>query len=178
MLLFLATVAAAAPSFGVFVGGGVIGGETNRGEYVSGAPMFGGTVDWRFAYVETWVGLSASAFVAPYRGGEVPAALLQGEVGLGFGNPNASGGVYVGAGLSGGEGGVYARALFPGPAWAPRLGGEVRAFHLGTTNSSGAVLLVRAEFGGKRRSARPPPRGPPPSPPPPVHHDDPYGIRP
>ncbi|MSQ00352.1 MAG: hypothetical protein EXR71_00490 [Myxococcales bacterium] len=176
MLLLLATFAAAAPSFGVFVGGGVIGGETGRGEYLSGSPMLGGTMDWRFAYVETWLGLSASGFVAPYRGGDVPAALLQGEVGLGFGNPNASGGVYVGAGVSGGEGGLYARALFPGPRWAPRLGGEVRAFHLGTTDSSGAVFLLRAEFGGKRGVGRPapPPREPPP-PPPPVHHDDPYG---
>lgn len=165
MLALIAT-ALAAPSFGVMVGAGFIGGESPRGAYSSASPVLAGTVDWRFAFVETWLGLSATAFMAPYDGEIVPAALLQGEVGLGLGNPNLSGGVFLGAGLSGGEGGLYGRALFPGPSWAPRLGGELRLFHLGTTDSAGAVLLARAEFGGRKRA--------PKAPPPPIHHDDPY----
>jgi len=168
MVLALLSTALAAPTFGLMVGGGIIGGDSSRGAYTSASPVFAGTVDWRFAYVETWLGLSLTGFVAPYKGDEVPAALFQGEWGLGLGNPNISGGVFLGAGLSGGEGGLYGRLLFPGPAWAPRLGAEARVFHLGGTDSSGAALLLRGEFGGARRGPKPPP--------PPVHHDDPYGA--
>ncbi len=173
-MLLLVASAFASPSFAALAGGGVISGTADdRREYSSMSPMLAATVDWRFAWVEAWLGVSATGFVAPDGDGVVPAALLQGEVGLGLGNPVSSAGIFFGSGLSGGEGGVYGRLMFPGPGWAPRLGGELRAFHLGETNSSGMVFLLRAELGGIRRPASPPP---PPPPPPPVHHDDPYGA--
>ena len=172
MLLFLASHALAAPSFGVGAGAGVIGGVSAADrQYSSFSPVLAGTVDWRFAWVEVWLGMSGTAFVAPYGDDVVPAALLQGEVGLGLGSRTASAGVFLGAGLSGGEGGLYGRLMFDGPTWAPRLGGEFRAFHLGTVDASGVELLLRAEFGGRLRT--PPPAPPPP---PPVQHDDPYGA--
>lgn len=182
MLLLLVATAFAAPSFGAMAGVGVISGEAGNGrDYASYSPVLAGTVDWRFAWVETWLGLSGTGFVAPYGSGSVPAALLQGEFGLGLGSRTASAGIFFGAGLSGGEGGLYGRVMFPGPTWAPRLGGELRAFHLGATDSSGAALLLRAEFGGGRRGPRPPPPPEPPPPPPeppppPVIPDDPYGA--
>lgn len=170
MLLFVVATAFAGPSFAVMGGGGVISGVADDGrEYSSTSPVLAATVDWRFAWVEAWVGVSATGLVAPEGDGIIPAALLQGEVGLGLGNPVSSAGIFFGSGLSGGEGGVYGRLMFPGPGWASRLGGELRAFHLGATNSSGAAFLLRAELGELRR------RSPPPlPPPPPVHHDDPY----
>lgn len=190
MLLFLATTAFATPHFGLMAGGGVIGGRADDGRsYSSFSPVFAGTVDWRFGFVETWLGLSGTGFVAPYGGEVVPAALLQGELGLGLGSPTLSGGVYIGAGLSGGEGGVYGRLMFPGPTWAPRLGAEFRGFHLGTTSASGMSLMLRAELGESHRPPRrppgppagrpqpppePPPPPPEPPPEPPVQHDDPY----
>lgn len=165
MLLLLATTALAEPTYGAMVGGGMIAGEARGQGYASWSPMVAGTIDWRFAWVEAWVGLSGSGFVAVDRHEDpVPAALLQGEVGVGLGSPTASAGIYMGAGLSGGEGGFYGRVSFPGPTWARRVGGELRAFHLGQFDASGVVLMARAEFGGEggRR------------PPPPVHHDAPY----
>lgn len=173
MLLLLSSMALAAPHFGVMAGGGAIGGEADGRTYTSFSPLLAGTVDWRFGPVETWIGLSGSGFVVPYEDNVVPAALLQGEIGLGLGNPTLSGGVYLGAGLSGGEGGLYGRLMFPGPTWAPRLGGELRAFHLGNADASGMVLLLRGEFGSDEPRRRPhrrgppsgPPRGPPPGPP-------------
>ena len=165
MLLLWASTAFAAPTFAAMAGGGVITGETADRGYASWSPMLAGSVDWRFAWVEAWLGISGSGFVYPNRHEEaVPAALLQGEFGLGLGGPMASGGVYFGAGLSGGEGGFYGRLMFPGPGWAEKLGGELRAFHLGQSDAGGVVLLLRAEFGASAR------RGPPP----PVHHEDPY----
>lgn len=174
MVLLLLASALAAPHFGAMAGAGVIGGVAPNGQgYSSFSPVIAGSVDWRFGIVEAWVGLSGSGFVAPYHGDVVPAALLQGEFALGLGSPMLSGGVFLGAGLSGGEGGFYGRLMFPGPAWAPRLGAEARTFHLGATDSSGIVLLLRGEFGTEPTHRHEPT---PPPPPPPVVHDDPYGA--
>jgi hypothetical protein len=165
MILLLVHLATAAPTYAALAGGGVITGESGDRSYASWSPMVAGTVDWRFAFVETWLGLSGSGFVAPNRHDDpVPAALLQGEFGLGLGSPVASAGAFFGAGLSGAEGGLYGRVMFDGPAWAQRLGGELRAFHLGQSDAGGVVLFLRAEFGPADRRR----------PPPPVHHDDPY----
>jgi hypothetical protein len=167
MLLLLATHALAAPTYAAMVGGGMIGGESAGQGYASWSPVVAGSVDWRFAWVEVWVGLSGTGFLAlDGKQNEVPAALLQGEFGVGLGSPTASAGVYLGAGLSGGEGGFYGRFSLPGPSWASRLGGELRAFHLGQFDATGFVLMARAEF-GEGSSKRPPP--------PPRHHEAPYG---
>ncbi len=165
MLPLILGVALAAPTYSLMAGGGVVTGESAEHSYASWSPVVAGSADWRFGWVEAWLGVSASGFIAPNRQEQnVPAALLQGEFGLGLGTPQSSAGLFFGAGLSGGEGGFYGRVMFPGPPWASRLGGELRAFHLGRFGAGGLVLLLRAEFGSTVATA----------PPPPVHHADPY----
>ncbi len=180
-LLLAVSAAFASPRAGLLLGGGIASGpQDGGGAYASIGPILAGTLDWRFGPVEWFLGASATGLVAPYgTDSVVPIALFQGEAGLGFGSPVASGGFYFGAGLSGGEGGFYGRFTVPTSstgsfAWARRMGGELRFSRMGASDADVIAFLFRAETGGERPRPRRGPPEPPPPPPPPVHHDDPY----
>jgi len=205
MLVSLLVGAALArpPQLGLALGPVVGGGTSTRGTYFSAAPATAVSLTWHLGPLESWVGASGSLLMAG-RGDEVvPAALLQGELGVGIGGAAAGGGLYGANGLSGPMVGLYARATMPRRDWLGRLGLESRLFYAQGTDSTGLALLLRVEpdlRGRERRrsAAAPaepaaeeaPAQGPAPSedeqrpdatPPPapeeapaPTHHDEPY----
>jgi hypothetical protein len=206
MLVSLLVGAALArpPQLGLALGPVVGGGTSTRGTYFSAAPATAVSVTWHLGALESWLGGSASLLVAAQGDDVVPAALLQGELGLGVGGTAAGGGIYGGNGLSGPIVGLYARATLPRRDWLGRLGLESRLFYARGTDTAGLALLLRVEpdwTGADRRAraraegrdgaepavkapaASPPPEpapaedapsAPPESTPTPTHHDEPY----
>jgi hypothetical protein len=191
MLVSLLVGAALArpPQLGLSLGPVVGGGTSTRGTYFSAAPATAVSVTWHLGALESWLGGSASLLMAAQGDDVVPAALLQGELGLGLSGPIV---------------GLYARATLPRRDWLGRLGLESRLFYARGTDTTGLALLLRVEpdwTGADRRAraraegrdgaepavkapaASPPPEpapaedapsAPPESTPTPTHHDEPY----
>lgn len=201
--LLVGTALAGPPQLGLALGPVVGGGTSTYGDYFSAAPATAVTVTWHLGPFETWVGASGSLLLAGSGDDVVPASLLQGEVGVGFGGRALGAGVYGGNGLPGPIVGLYARGTVPGRGWVRRMGLEARLFGTQATASTGLALLVRIEPGRGRPErppvevvAAPPPEEPEAAPvaevpaeppveaqpeptedaetPPPTHHDEPW----
>lgn len=170
--LALCAALAAPPRVGIALGPAVGGGDSALGPYLTAAPAGALTVTWPFGPFEAWVGASASGLVGPYGDDLIPAALIQGELGLGVGGRGGSAGFYAGNGFPGPIAGFYGRVMLPGSGWARRMGVEGRLFQTAVTDSTGFALMFRVEPGRdraeeRRGARRSPPRRPPPGPPPP-----------
>ena len=130
MLLLLPIAAAAPLRFGLGVGPMIGSGESALGSWVSVGPQLTGDISARAGWLEGWAGLSVSGLAAGSDTGTVAAALLEAEVGLGFGIDGFSGGFFAGGGYPGGELGLYGRGTTVAPRWAPswarRVGAEAR----------------------------------------------------
>lgn len=179
MWLFVPLATAAPLTFGLGLGPVVGGGESALGSWMSVGPQLTGDVSVQLGWIEGWAGLSASGLLAGGADGAIPAALLQAEVGLGFGNRMFTAGLYGGGGYPGGELGLYGRGTTRAPRWSPRwakrVGAEARLTWLGATDSTAFSLLFRVEPGERRAKVREPHEVPyEEAPPAPTHHDEPY----
>jgi len=152
------------------------GGELPDGHYSSIAPFVAANYGWRFLFVESWLGGSASLLRSDAGSGAQAAAPLQAEFGAGLGSRSVSAGFYLSAGLSGPGGGLYAQVSFPGGAGMERWGVEARTLSYDRANSAGLALLLRVQpsSGGSRKGKAKAEETPAADE---VHHEDPYGVR-
>ncbi len=159
--LLVGTALAAPPRLGLAIGPVMGGGTSTHGSYFSAAPAANVTVTWHLGPFESWVGASGSLLLAGYGDEVIPASLLQGEIGVGFGGEAVGAGFYGGSGFPGPILGVYGRATLPGDGWVRRIGVESRLFHTRVTDSVGLAVLLRVEPGfddrGERRRRGPRP---------------------